>query len=141
MNMRLKVLFMILLVTTALSGCSSGVYNIDWGVTDKVSFARICLARKAEVLGSAVSSPVFFDDKRIADLRIGQWFCTDILSGLHSLQMEYTTLAVNFLPKTTYHYFMENGLELGLRVRTVDADLFKKLTSADDFEDISLKTP
>jgi hypothetical protein len=55
--------------------------------------------------------------------------------------MEYTTLALTFSPDETYHYLIENGLELGLRGRTVDSNFFKKLIALEKYEDISRKTP
>jgi hypothetical protein len=130
-------MFILFFIVAIASGCASGVYKVDWGQINKSS--KVCVAKKAEVYGSGVSSPIFIDDKRIADIRIGQCFCTNIPSGLHSLQMEYTSIAFTFLPDETYYYFMENSFSLGLRARSVDRNFF--ITASEGYKDISNETP
>jgi hypothetical protein len=134
----MRLLYQLALSTAAffLAGCASGVYKVDWG--DISNGSKICIVKNNEFLGCAIASGIFVDDKRVADLKVGEWFCTTVPSGVHTLQMEYTTLAFSYLPDQTYYYFIGNSLE-GLRGKSVDGNFFKKLTTSHGYEDISGK--
>lgn len=136
MNRLLCNVIVMSIAAAALSGCT---YRFSRAEADPEvvanGYSKLCVAKKSEA-SDVAASRIFLDDNAIAELKVGEWFCTTIPSGDHSFQVEYTSLGSSFLSRQEYYYLVENS-GAGQGGKPVTASFFDGLTSAADYTQVA----